>query len=146
MKGILALSISLFLMCGNALADNLDDNLFGRWRIVAVLGNTPTVSISPAQARKLVGKYVVLNNQNAEFQGEHCVQPQYSDSQEKTFDLFYSGYRSDPDEFSERLPETLRAVRIECNQGVSLGEVYLFKNGSMVFEWLGYFLKAVRTP
>lgn len=84
--------ITLFAPAAQAQDANAD--IYGKWRIKAVLGGG-IGSLSARQERKLIGKPLLISAQRFEFNGGKCVNPEYERRQEDPAGYFDREWRAD---------------------------------------------------
>jgi hypothetical protein len=141
MKTIIFFVLSLTSILG--IAQTKEDSLTDTWKVTAVMDSTPTTSFSDAQAKRLLGKQLIITPAAVRFNKETCLKPKLTTSTEKTFEYFYDGYRMDPKNL--HLPPTVITIHLECENIVQIEEFYIQDKNSLIFYHDGgFFYKAVK--
>ncbi|MFC5475039.1 hypothetical protein [Paraherbaspirillum soli] len=141
-KRILAL-LGLLLFFHIAYAINPGDRILGKWKVIQVLDSSAIAEMSDEQAKRALGKYLVIDKKAVRFQEEIGLLPTFTESKQNTFDYFYHGYRMDP--VNLHLPETVTEIRINYKNSIDVYAVYPKNKNSIIFYWRGFFYKAIRS-
>ena len=120
----------------------IGDPLYGNWRVKSILDSAPITAINDVQANALIGRSLIFGVASVRLGQDVCLEPEFSESKEDTFDAFYNGYRTDP--VNLHLPENVVAVRVECKNKSEISIFYIANKNRIVFYWLGFFFEAVR--
>ena len=134
-------AMRLLLVCAVSHGAN-SDPLTGSWRVKSLLDSAPITATGDKQAKLLIGKRLIFNESSVRLGKDVCTQPEFTMSEEKTFEAFYDGYRTDP--VNLRLPETVTAVNVKCKNRSEIAIFYVANKNRIVFYWLGFFFDAVR--
>jgi hypothetical protein len=135
------LQVCLAALLGAALSsacvaqENAD--IFGRWRIVKVLGAADVAAMSDKEAQALVGKVVQIEKKAFVFNGEVCTAPSYERVSQALAQSFREeGHASATD---MGLPDPVTSIDARCTH------LFLKKPGLIVIHWNGYYFDAVKT-
>lgn len=121
-----------------AVADvgNVNTDIFGVWKIVAVLDSADLSGMSDSKARSMVGKPVTIKSDRFEFNGMTCKSPTYERTVEDTArHLREKGHVSS---VNLHLPNPVTVVNATCTF------IYLKRKGRIVVQWDGVYFDAVR--
>lgn len=85
--GLLSISTSY------ASTDTTNDDIYGVWKIKSLIGGGIS-SLNERQARRLIGKQVIISAEKFSFNGRVCTNPAYERSQEDTAVYFDREWRA----------------------------------------------------
>ncbi|NHZ95858.1 hypothetical protein [Massilia sp. CCM 8734] len=119
-----------------------DRNLYGVWKISAVLDNQETTSQSSDEASKLVGTTLVIDPKRVRFGKADCVNPSFKVAQRRFYSYFVKHYNFEPTKLP--LPDKVREITVKCREPVGINFIYVRDREQLVLYWEGYFLNAVR--
>lgn len=112
-------------------------DIYGRWKITKVLDYAAITDLDERQARRLVGKTMLISQKAFAFNGEVCEAPSYERSVEETArKLREYGHVSS---VHMGLPDPVTVVDAGCT------DLYLKSPGVMVVQWGGVYFDVVRT-
>lgn len=134
--------ILLQLLCllggvpGAAFAQDPNADIYGTWKIKAVIGMGAETSMNNRQIQQTIGKLLLINAEKFEFNGRTCRNPNYQRSREETVHHFDWAWRTDVSNIPFPNPVTI----------IDTGCDYLYpirKNHLMIAEE-NVFFEAVR--
>lgn len=111
-------------------------DVYGRWKVTAVLDASPVAGMSTDEANRLVGKRLVLSPRAVMFDGRNCPTPPYHSAYVRTSDFFVQEYKLDPKTLA--LPDRVLRVDAGCTN------LFIRNTDTIVFDWKGYFFEAVK--
>lgn len=119
----------------NCHANNPNDDIYGYWKIKAILGGGIS-SLSERNERRLVGKSIIISRENFIFNGRTCAHPAYGRKKEDVDKYFYREWRADVTDIP--LPNPVTIIDAQCN--------FLFpmKKDHLMIAEDGVFFEAVR--
>jgi hypothetical protein len=84
------------LCCGSAaaLAEDPNADIYGKWKIKAVIGMGAETSMNDRQIQRIIGKPLLISADKIEFNGRTC-HPHYQRSREETTQHFDWAWRTD---------------------------------------------------
>jgi hypothetical protein len=75
-------------------ADEPNADIYGTWKITALIGGGSSSGLSERQVRRLIGKHVIITPQKFSFNGTVCLSPAYQRSKEDTVVYFDREWRT----------------------------------------------------
>jgi hypothetical protein len=115
-------------------AGNAD--IYGRWKIAKILDYADITSLSEPEAKKLVGKTVVLAKDKLVVSGEACEAPSYERTVEDTAKTMREkGHVSSA---NMGLPEQVTVIDGGCT------DLFLKGKDRIVIHWRGFYFDAVK--
>jgi hypothetical protein len=132
----LLLPACLFLAALAARADAVNADIYGTWKVVAIVGGGIT-SMNTRQMNNIIGKTLFVSAERFTFNGKTCMNPSYKRSVEDTADYFYREWRVN----SEGMPfgENVTVVETgDCN------ELYLTRKDHIIVSEDAIFYEATR--
>lgn len=142
MKNALLRSIIRFLLTTScalpllAPAQNPNADIYGTWKIKAMIGGGAASALSQRDVDRLIGKPVIISPEKFEFNGHTCVYPHYKRSKEETVHYFDWAWRTDVSDIP--FPNPVTVIETGCNPLFPIR-----KNHLMIAEE-NVFLEAVR--
>lgn len=130
------LSLCLLLTQRAAGEEQLNADIYGTWKIIAIVGGGIT-SMNTRQMNAIIGKRVFVGTERFAFNGKTCGSPLYKRSLEDTADYFYRAWRVN----SDGMPFGDKVTVVEagdCNY------LFPFKQDHIVVEQDAIFYEAVR--
>lgn len=119
-----------------ASAQDVNADIYGKWKITALIGGG-IGSLTERQARRLIGKYVTISAERFEFNGHACLSPNYQRRQEDPSIFFDREWHTDVSDIPFPNPVTIIETK-DCD------DLYLIrKDHLMIAEDSGFF-EAVR--
>lgn len=82
------------LIAGNAYATEPNADIYGTWKITALIGGGSSSGLSDRQVRRLIGKQVIITAEKFAFNGTVCKTPAYQRSKEDTAVYFNREWRT----------------------------------------------------
>jgi hypothetical protein len=136
-QGVCRLLILAFLALTaiHSQAQDTNDDIYGKWKITAILGGG-IGSLSGAEARKLIGKPLLVSPERFEFNGETCMNPNYQRSKEDPATYFDREWRTDVSDIPFPSPVTI--IETDCDF------LYPIREGHLMIAEGGVFFEAVR--
>ncbi|HEX8611394.1 MAG TPA: hypothetical protein VF800_08925 [Telluria sp.] len=131
----LVLPLFILAMAGNAHAHDVNDDIYGRWKIKAMIGGGIS-SLSDRQARAFIGKSVVISKEKFLFNGKTCLHPPYARSVEPVDAYFEREWRARVTDIA--LPDPVTIIDAECNM------LYPMRKNHLMIAEDGVFFEAVR--
>lgn len=120
---------------GQAGADANAD-IYGRWRVARVLDFADITALSEWDAKKLVGKTLLVSKSKLVFDGETCEAPSYERTVEDTAKTMReNGHVSS---VNMGLPERVTIIDARCT------DLFLKGKNRIVLHWRGFYFDAVR--
>jgi hypothetical protein len=117
-------------------AQDPNADIYGKWKIKALIGGGAVSSRSQRQVEKIIGKFAIISAERFEFNGKTCMYPNYQRSKEETVSHFDRDWRTDVSDIPFPNPVTI----------IETGFVFLYpirKDHLMIAED-GDFFEAVR--
>lgn len=96
----------LVFACIPAHARDENDDIYGKWKIKALIGGGAISSRSQSEVDKIIGKFATISREQFNFNGQTCV-PNYQRSQEETVQHFDAGWRADVSDIPFPNPVTI---------------------------------------
>ncbi|MET3132849.1 hypothetical protein AAKU55_003130 [Oxalobacteraceae bacterium GrIS 1.11] len=131
----LLLSIFVLTMTGNLYAQNLNNDIYGHWKIKSIIGGGIS-SLSDRKARAYVGKSVFINSEKFTFNGKTCLHPPYTRSIENVDKYFDREWKADVTDIP--LPNPVTIIDAKCNF------LYPMRKDQIMIAEDGVFFEAVR--
>ena len=127
--------IAFFLLAIACFAEERTaEQLYGRWKVVAVTTAGPVTAIRGAEASQLVGQFLDLTPASLRFARQTC-HPTYRSSA-KALSEIAKAYKIDAK--SLQLPDPVLSFDADCS------EIFVQKPGIIIFAWEGYLFKATK--
>ena len=139
---ILISALALLAGATCALAQAVEPELMGHWKVIKTVDAQESTSISSDDADKLVGKDMVITATRITFEAEACISPVFKRSQHPTSSFFRREYKMDPSKL--RLPNPVVEVAVQCNQPSPISFIYIQGRRHIIFYWRGFFLRALK--
>ena len=86
-RRFMLLTVLTFASAGTH-AQKQNADIYGQWKIKDLIGMGAVASLSEHQARKLIGKPILIGPQKYEFNGQICPYPHYQRSRENPVSYF----------------------------------------------------------
>lgn len=137
-KRVVAFFTATFFVFAAAAGDvgNVNADIFGVWKIVAVLDSADLSGMSDRKARSMVGKPVRIESDRFQFDATTCKSPTYKRTVEDAAKhLREKGHVSS---VNLRLPNPVTVVDAKCTF------IYLKRDGRIVVQWDGVYFDAVK--
>lgn len=85
------------LCCATVVAFAQDPNadIYGNWKIKAVIGMGAETSMNNRQIQRIIGKPLLISAEKFKFNGRTCLHPNYQRSREETVQHFDWAWRTD---------------------------------------------------
>lgn len=133
----LALFTVLAWTCLGARAQDPNADIYGRWKIKDMIGMGAVASLSEQQARKLIGKPLLISPEKYEFNGQVCSYPHYQRSKENPETYFDREWHTGIEGIPFPNPVTIIEVT-GCDY------LYPIRKGHLMIAEDGIFFEAVR--
>jgi hypothetical protein len=88
-------------------AQDPNANIYGKWKIRALIGGGAVSSRSQSQVKKIIGKSAVISPERFDFNGQTCAHPNYQRSKEETASHFDRDWRTDVSDIPFPNPVTI---------------------------------------
>ncbi len=129
----------LFVFPDPVFARERNEDIYGKWVIKAEIGMGAVTSLSDQQARRIIGKPLLISAEKFEFNGRTCTNPRYERSQEETVSHFDMAWRADvKKDIDIPLPNPIISVDAECNY------LYVIGKDRLMIAEENVFFEAVR--
>jgi hypothetical protein len=133
---IVAVVLSICAVSFNVKSAEVETNIFGIWKITAILDSADISGLSDLQAKKLVGMPVIIAPDHFEFNGMTCKSPTYQRTVEDTaVHLREKGHVSS---VNLHLPNPVTVIDAKCTF------IYLKRKDRIVVQWDGVYFDAVK--
>jgi hypothetical protein len=129
------LSACLWAMAGHGQAQDVNDDIYGRWKIKAMIGGGIT-ALSDRQARSFIGKPILIGKDAFLFNGKTCRHPSYARSVEPVDAYFEREWRARVTDIA--LPDPVTIIDAQCNM------LYPMRKNQLMIVEDGVFFEAVR--
>ncbi|USX15771.1 hypothetical protein NHH88_08330 [Oxalobacteraceae bacterium OTU3CAMAD1] len=135
------LTATLFLSSMPAWADsapgkNVNADIYGRWKITKILDSAHITALSDLEAKKLIGKTIIVAKDKLVFNDQQCDAPSYERTVEDTArSMREQGHVSS---VNMGLPEQMTAIDAGCTY------IFLKSKDRIVIHWDGFYFDAVR--
>jgi len=139
MKRLINCRWLLLSLLGVSLAASARDtnaDLYGTWKIKAMIGGGAVGSLSEREVQNLIGKTVVIKPGRFVFNGKPCVETKYERSREETVSYFEREWHTEVEDI--RLPNPITIVETGCNV------LYVMKKDRLMVAEGGVFFEAAR--
>jgi hypothetical protein len=135
----LCLTAAMFAASLSAYAKDPLADLYGTWKIQAIIGGGAASSISDREARQLIGKTFQVKAKRFIFNGQPCAETSYEETIDDTTDDFEREWNTEVKDIP--LPDPVTVIDTGCNT------LYPLKNGKLMVAEKGVFFEAARmTP
>lgn len=111
-------------------------DIYGKWKIKAMIGGGAASILSQRQVAQLIGKIAIINAERFEFNGRVCTYPSYERSQEETSSHFDREWRTEVNDIP--FPNPVTIIETGCNT------LYPIREGHLMIAKDGAFFEAVR--
>jgi len=118
-------------------AQDPNADIYGRWKIKDMIGMGAVASLSEQQARKLIGKPLLISPEKYEFNGQVCSYPRYHRSRENPETYFDREWHTGIEGIPFPNPVTIIEVT-GCDY------IYPIRKGHLMIAEDGIFFEAVR--
>jgi hypothetical protein len=127
-------AVWLALACYGGESVGAPEQLYGRWKVTAVIDASPVTAMSGAAADRLIGQYLTVASHKVQFNRQAC---------QATLAVSKVSIQQDfkIDAKSLDLPDPATRYDGGCTDIFMRGP-----GGAIVFTWKGYFLEAVKQP
>lgn len=126
----------LALACIHVHAQDPNADIYGKWKIKALIGGGAISSRSQSQVEKIIGKFTTISRDQFNFNGQTCV-PNYQRSREETVQHFDTGWRADVSDIP--LPNPVTIIDTGCTTFL-----YPIRKDHLMIADDGDFFEAVR--
>ncbi|MFC5472461.1 hypothetical protein [Paraherbaspirillum soli] len=141
MKLIITFLFTL-LVSPAAFAETLHSNIFGYWKVIALMDATPTTSLSFVQAKQMVGSYLIITPDSVDFNGETCLKPKFEENIEDARKYFDYSYRMNPRNL--HLPKQIATIKMKCSNITNMNDIYIKGKDKIIFFFNDFFFSAIR--
>ena len=117
-------------------AEDSNADIYGKWKIKAMIGGGAVGSLSQRQVDRLIGKFAIINEERFEINGETCMYPNYQRSKEETVAHFDIGWRTDVSDIP--FPNPVTIIDTGCDF------LYPIRKDHLMIAEGGVFFEAVR--
>lgn len=115
-----------------AFGQDANADIYGKWKIMAVIGMGAETILDTRQSKKLIGKPLLISAHKTEFNGQTCV-PTYERSQEETAKHFEWAWRTDVSRIP--FPNPVTIIDTGCNYIYPIRKDHLMiAEGNVFFE------------
>lgn len=97
----------LALACVHVHAQDPNADIYGKWKIKALIGGGAISSRSQGEVEKVIGKLTTISPDQFNFNGHICAHPNYQRSKEETASHFDTGWRADVSDIPFPNPVTI---------------------------------------
>ncbi len=133
-----SIALIMFFVSFNAISAESQSDIFGKWKITAVLDSAEVSGLSDQQAKKLVGAPIIISPDHLEFNGMTCKSPTYERTIEDTaVHLREKGHVSSA---KLHLPNPVTVIDAKCTF------IYLKRKNRIVMQWDGVYFDASKQP
>jgi hypothetical protein len=126
---------ALVLSSTQALAQDANADIYGKWKITGILGGG-IGSLSARQERNLIGKPLLISPERFEFNGQTCFKPRYERSREDPNTYFDREWRTDVSDIP--FPNPVTIIETGCDY------LYPIRKDHLMIAERGTFFEAVR--
>ncbi len=117
-------------------AQELNADIYGKWKITAFIGGAAVGSRSQSQVEKIIGKFAVISAERFKFNGRTCMHPSYQRSREETVSHFDRDWRTDVSDIP--FPNPVTIIETGCDL------LYPIRKDHLMIADDGDFFEAVR--
>jgi len=117
-------------------AQELNTDLYGSWKINAMIGGGAVGSLSEREVRALIGKTIKIEPGRFVFNGKPCAETRYEHSHEETNAYFAREWNTEVSDIP--LPNPVMIVETGCNV------LYPIKRDRLMVAEGGVFFEAIR--
>lgn len=118
-------------------AQDRNADIYGKWKIKALIGGGAVSSRSQSQVDKMIGKFAVINPKRFDFNGQTCDHPNYQRSKEAPATYFDREWRTDVSDIP--FPNPVTIIDTGCTT-----LLYPIRKGHLMIADDGDFFEAVR--
>jgi hypothetical protein len=97
----------LAFACVQVHAQDPNTDIYGKWKIKALIGGGAISSRSQSQVEKIIGNFATISRDRFNFNGQTCTHPNYQRSKEETASHFDTGWRADVSDIPFPNPVTI---------------------------------------
>lgn len=134
--GQIGLATVMFTLSLPAHAKDPLANIYGKWKIQAILGGGAVSGMSDREARQLIGKTLLVEARRFTFNDKPCTETTYEETVEDTAGHFEREWNTVVKDIP--LPDPLTVIDTGCNT------LYPLKNGKLMVTEKGVFFEAVK--
>lgn len=127
---------ALFSLPLFAQAQDPNADIYGRWKIKAMIGGGAASALSQRDVDQLIGKLIIISPEKFEFNGRTCTNPNYQRSKEETVHHFDSAWRTDVRDIP--FPNPVTIIDTGCDF------LYLIRKNHLMIAEQNVFFEAVR--
>jgi hypothetical protein len=127
----------LALACVQAHAQEPNADIYGKWKIKALIGGGAISSRSQSQVEKVIGQFTTISREQFDFDNHRCTHPDYQRHQEETASYFDAGWRADVSDIP--LPNPVTIIETGCTTFL-----YPIRKDHLMIADDGDFFEAVR--
>lgn len=98
---------ALFISSVNVHAQDPNADIYGKWKIRALIGGGAVSSRSQNQVEKIIGKVATIRPERFDFNGQSCARPDYRRSKEDPATYFDREWRTDVSDIPFPSPVTI---------------------------------------
>ena len=117
-------------------ASNAD--IYGTWKIKAMIGGGAASALTQEDVDKLIGKFVTITPEKFTFNGRICANPVYQRTKEQTAAFFDMAWRADVSDIP--FPNPVTVIETGCNT------LFPIRKDHLMIAEENVFLEAVRVP
>lgn len=117
-------------------AQDANADIYGKWKIKAMIGGGAVGSLSQRQVDRLIGKFAIISAERFEFNGRTCMYPKYERTEEETVSHFDQGWRTDVSDIP--FPNPVTIIDTDCDT------LYPIRKDHLMIAEGGVFFEAVR--
>jgi len=93
-------------------AQDPNADIYGKWKIKALIGGGAVSSRSQSQVEKIIGKFAIISPERFDFNGQTCAHPNYRRSKEETASHFDRDWRTDVSDIP--FPNPVTIIDTDC--------------------------------
>jgi hypothetical protein len=132
------LLVTLFSLSLSVSAKDLNADLYGTWKIKAMIGGGAVGSLSEHEVQSLIGRTLNIAPGRFVFNGKPCAETRYERTREETNAYFEREWNTEVSDLA--LPNPVTIVETGCNV------LYPMRGGRLMVAEGGVFFEAVRVP
>ena len=133
---LVAVALCMLVASFNVQSAENNSDIFGLWKITAILDSADISGLSDLQAKRLIGMPVVINPDHLEFNGMTCKSPTYQRTVEDT--AVYLREKGHVSSVNLHLPNPVTVIDAKCTF------IYLKRKNRIVMGWDGVYFDAVK--